>query len=92
MNEIAVSAEADGLKFRDKIDAILTDVEMPEMDGYTLTAELKGDPRTAKLFIMLHTSLSGVFNMSMVKKVGADDFLPKFKAEELAERIAGIMS
>ncbi|MCB1645211.1 MAG: chemotaxis protein CheV [Pseudomonadales bacterium] len=71
---------------------VISDVEMPEMDGYTLTSELKADPRTRDLFILLHTSLSGVFNMSMVKKVGADDFLAKFKAEELAERVASLLS
>ncbi|MFT4721822.1 MAG: two-component system chemotaxis response regulator CheV [Candidatus Azotimanducaceae bacterium] len=71
---------------------VISDVEMPEMDGYTLTTELKSDPRTRGLFIMLHTSLSGVFNVSMVEKVGADDFLPKFRAEELAERIAALLS
>jgi two-component system chemotaxis response regulator CheV len=66
---------------------IISDVEMPEMDGYTLTTELKADPRTRDLYIMLHTSLSGVFNHSMVQKVGADGFMAKFRAEELAERI-----
>ena len=71
---------------------VISDVEMPEMDGYTLTTELKSDPRTRGLFILLHTSLSGVFNISMVEKVGADDFLAKFRAEELAERIAAMLS
>jgi len=71
---------------------VISDVEMPEMDGYTLTTELKSDPRTKGLFILLHTSLSGVFNKSMVEKVGADDFLAKFRAEELAGRIAAMLS
>ncbi|MFT4632852.1 MAG: two-component system chemotaxis response regulator CheV [Candidatus Pseudothioglobus sp.] len=71
---------------------VISDVEMPEMDGYTLTAELKGDPRTRNLFVLLHTSLSGVFNIDMVKKVGADDFLAKFRVEELATRISAMLS
>lgn len=57
---------------------IISDIEMPEMDGYTLTAAIRTDPRMQKLHILLHTSLSGVFNQAMVKKVGADDFLAKF--------------
>lgn len=66
---------------------LISDIEMPEMDGYTLTAEIRGDARMQKLHILLHTSLSGVFNQAMVKKVGADDFLPKFRPDDLASRV-----
>ena len=66
---------------------ILSDISMPEMDGYTLTAEIRSDPRMQKLHILLHTSLSGVFNQAMVKKVGADDFLAKFRPDDLAHRV-----
>ncbi|GGJ90087.1 chemotaxis protein CheV [Pseudomonas matsuisoli] len=71
----------------DEFLMMISDIEMPEMDGYTLTAEVRHDPRMQKLHILLHTSLSGVFNQAMVKKVGADDFLPKFKPDELASRV-----
>ncbi|MGH8354036.1 MAG: chemotaxis protein CheV [Pseudomonas sp.] len=66
---------------------LISDIEMPEMDGYTLTAEIRADPRMQKLHILLHTSLSGVFNQAMVKKVGADDFLAKFRPDDLASRV-----
>ena len=66
---------------------MISDIEMPEMDGYTLTAEIRSDPRLQKMHIILHTSLSGVFNQAMVKKVGADDFLAKFRPDELAARV-----
>ena len=66
---------------------MISDIEMPEMDGYTLTAEIRSDPRMAKLHIVLHTSLSGGFNQAMVKKVGADDFLAKFRPDDLAGRV-----
>ena len=66
---------------------LISDIEMPEMDGYTLTAEIRADPRMQKLHIILHTSLSGVFNQAMVKKVGADDFLAKFHPDDLAARV-----
>lgn len=71
----------------DELLMMVSDIEMPEMDGYTLTAEVRNDPRLAGLHILLHTSLSGVFNQAMVKKVGADDFLAKFKPDELAQRV-----
>jgi two-component system chemotaxis response regulator CheV len=66
---------------------LISDIEMPEMDGYTLTAAIRADQRMQKLHVILHTSLSGVFNQAMVKKVGADDFLPKFRPDDLASRV-----
>lgn len=66
---------------------LISDIEMPEMDGYTLTAAIRSDPRMQKLHILLHTSLSGVFNQAMVKKVGANDFLAKFRPDDLASRV-----
>ncbi|WP_151702601.1 chemotaxis protein CheV [Nitrincola alkalilacustris] len=63
---------------------LISDIEMPEMDGYTLTSMIRGDSRMQKMHVVLHTSLSGGFNVSMVKKVGADGFLAKFNPDELA--------
>jgi len=71
----------------DHLAIVLSDIEMPEMDGYTLTTEIRKDPRLSGLFIMLHTSLSGTFNNAMVEKVGANKFVPKFKPDELATTI-----
>lgn len=64
---------------------VISDIEMPEMDGYTLTSMIREDERTRDLHVVLHTSLSGGFNVSMVKKVGANGFLAKFDPNELAE-------
>lgn len=77
----------EGKKPEDEFLMMISDIEMPEMDGYTLTAEVRADPRMQKLHIILHTSLSGVFNQAMVKKVGADDFLAKFRPDDLAARV-----
>ena len=66
---------------------IISDIEMPEMDGYTFTAEVRATPAFEDLHIILHTSLSGVFNQAMVKKVGANDFLAKFSPDDLAKRV-----
>lgn len=71
----------------EKVGLLISDIEMPEMDGYTLTAEIKLDPALKKLHVILHTSLSGVFNQQMVLKVGADDFIAKFNPDELAESV-----
>ena len=66
---------------------LISDIEMPEMDGYTLTAEIRNDARLKDLYILLHSSLSGVFNEVMVKKVGANDFLAKFRPDDLVDRV-----
>ena len=84
-----LKAEADaGVQVGDSLLMLISDIEMPEMDGYTLTAEVRNDPRMKDLHVMLHTSLSGVFNQAMVRKVGADDFLAKFNPDDLAERVS----
>ncbi len=66
---------------------IISDIEMPEMDGYTFTAAVRSNPDLKDLHIILHTSLSGIFNEAMVSKVGADDFLAKFHPDDLAKRV-----
>lgn len=84
-----LTAMADsGEKVTDRFLMMISDIEMPEMDGYTLTAEVRHDSRMNGLYILLHTSLSGVFNQAMVKKVGADQFLPKFNPDALASLVA----
>ncbi|MDX1458175.1 MAG: chemotaxis protein CheV [Marinobacter sp.] len=82
---------ADGSSATDHLSMMISDVEMPEMDGYTLVTNCKNDPAISGLFIMLHTSLSGVFNRAMVQKVGADDFMAKFSPDELAERVMEVI-
>ena len=66
---------------------VISDVEMPEMDGYTLCASIRNDPALKDLYVILHTSLSGVFNQNMVSKAGANDFIPKFNPDELATAV-----
>ena len=75
----------EGRNLDDEILMLITDAEMPEMDGYRLTAEIRKDPALKHLYVVLHTSLSGSFNKAMVEKVGCDDFLSKFQPDELAK-------
>lgn len=81
----------EGVDITSKFLLLISDIEMPEMDGYTLTASIRADDRMKNSYIMLHTSLSGVFNEAMVEKVGADAFLAKFQPDELAERVKSRM-
>ncbi len=77
----------EGHVMTDKLLMIFTDAEMPEMDGYRLTTEIRNDPRLKDLYVVLHTSLSGSFNEAMVKKVGCDNFLSKFQPDKLVDVI-----
>jgi len=78
---------ARGVNVPDRYLMLITDAEMPEMDGYRLTHEIRSDPALKDLHVILHTSLSGNFNKAMVEKVGCDDFLSKFQPDELAEKV-----
>ncbi|AJR05757.1 chemotaxis protein CheV [Photobacterium gaetbulicola] len=74
-----------GINLYDELLMLFTDAEMPEMDGYKLTHEIRNDPRMRDLHIALNTSLSGNFNEAMVKKVGCDRFISKFQPDLLVE-------
>lgn len=69
------------------VSGVLTDVEMPEMDGYVLTKKIKSDPILSELPVLMHSSLSADANINMGKTVGADVYVPKFSAKELSESI-----
>ncbi|GAB1258136.1 chemotaxis protein CheV [Aurantivibrio plasticivorans] len=77
----------DGKDPNKELILIISDIEMPEMDGYTFTAAVRNTPELKDLHIILHTSLSGVFNEAMVSKVGADDFIAKFYPDDIASRV-----
>ena len=75
----------EGKSVQDEILMLITDAEMPEMDGYKLTHEIRSDKRMNDLFITLNTSLSGSFNKAMVEKVGCDRFISKFQPDLLVD-------
>jgi two-component system chemotaxis response regulator CheV len=70
-----------------RLAMVISDIEMPEMDGYTFTTAVRADERLKHLYIILHTSMSGVFNQNMVDKVGANKFIAKFEPDLLAKAV-----
>ena len=92
LKRIADSAEANGKRVRDFIQLVLTDVEMPEMDGYMLTRQIKADPRFAGVPVIMHSSLSGNSNQQLGQSVGIDEYVSKFEPQRLAETIARLLN
>ncbi|WP_295994036.1 chemotaxis protein [Rugamonas sp.] len=89
---IADQAKAEGVPVDDKVALVLTDLEMPEMDGFTLTRLVKQDARFSKIPVVIHSSLSGKTNEDHVKGVGADAYVAKFVAEDLAATIRQVLN
>ncbi len=92
LKEMAAEAESQGKTIRDKVALVLTDLEMPEMDGFTLTRNIKQDARLSGIPVVIHSSLTGTTNEEHVRKVGADAYVAKFVAEELALTLKKVLS
>ena len=94
-DELAVINEralAEGKTIKDKVALVLTDLEMPVMDGFTLTRNIKQAARLKSLPVIIHSSLTGAANEGHVKSVGADAYIAKFEAGELAATITAVLS
>lgn len=88
LRKLASYAESIGKKPKDLIYLVLTDVEMPEMDGYILTKNIKSDPSFAGIPVLMHSSLSSSSNQQLGKSVGVDEYVSKFEAQRLAETLS----
>lgn len=87
LGRIADEAQKEGVRTRDKVALVLTDLEMPEMDGFMLTRQIKGDDRMRDIPVIIHSSLTGTANEAHVKNAGATGYVAKFAAGDLAEAI-----
>jgi two-component system chemotaxis response regulator CheV len=92
LQAMSAQAQAEGKTIKDKVALVLTDLEMPEMDGFTLTRNIKQDARLKSLPVIIHSSLTGTANEGHVKSVGADAYIAKFVAEELASTIREVLA
>ena len=91
LQAIEEEAHAEGKTAHDKVALVLTDLEMPVMDGFTLTRNIKQDPRFKSIPVVIHSSLTGTANESHVDSVGADAYVAKFVASELAATIRQVL-
>lgn len=81
-----------GANITETIPMVISDLEMPEMDGYTLVRNIRKSPALAELYVLVHTSLNGSINADLAQKAGANEILEKFVPEELVSSvIQGLM-
>ncbi len=83
---------ADTRSLDERISMVISDIEMPQMDGYTLVREIRKDRRLAHLFVMMHSSLSGHFNSRACHDAGADRLLAKFDPDEFARAVTEFLA
>ncbi|MCK0508986.1 chemotaxis protein [Aromatoleum anaerobium] len=89
---IASHAQQCGHQVGEELDLILVDAEMPEMDGYVLTRNIKADARFNGIPVVMHSSLSSEANRAMGKQVGVDAYVAKFDADALADTLRPLLS
>jgi len=92
LQRIATQADTAHVPVSSYIQLILTDVEMPEMDGYVLTKHVKSDPRFAGIPVIMHSSLSSDANQQLGRSVGVDEYVPKFEPHKLAATLTRLLS
>ena len=87
LEEVANRAEQTNVPVNEMVSLILTDIEMPGMDGYVLTRKVKSDDRFKGIPVVMHSSLSADANMNLGRSVGADAYCAKFNAIELSRTL-----
>ena len=87
LEQLTAMAEDDG----ESVGVVISDIEMPRLDGYALTRAIRETPALRQLKVVLHSSLSGVFNEALVRDVGADQFIAKFQPDLLAKTVLELL-
>jgi two-component system chemotaxis response regulator CheV len=91
LQSIASRAEVEGVALKNKLSLILADAEMPEMDGYVLTKQIKSDRRFDGIPVVMHSSLSSEANRAMGQSVGVDNYVAKFDPVVLSDTIRPLL-
>lgn len=92
LQSIAAQARTEGKAVKDKVALLLTDLEMPEMDGFTLTRQLKADMQFSGVPVVVHSSLTGSASELQAQSAGADAYIAKFHIDELADELRGVLA
>lgn len=88
LERLEALADAPG---EESVTLVVSDIEMPRMDGYALTRAIRETASLRSLKVVLHSSISGIFNEAMVREVNADRFVAKFQPDLLAQTVLELM-
>jgi two-component system, chemotaxis family, chemotaxis protein CheV len=91
LQALAAQAQAEGASLHERLQLVLTDAEMPEMDGYVLARNIKTDQRFSGIPVVMHTSLSSHANGAMGRTMGVDAYIAKFDAANLAATLVPML-
>lgn len=75
-----------------KIPAVITDIEMPEMSGFTVVKLLKGSLKTKNIPVIVNSSMTGANNKREAEVLGADGFINKTKSQNIIPLIVEVMN
>lgn len=92
LQSLSVQAKNEGKSIKDKVALLLTDLEMPEMDGFTLTRNVKADVQFSGIPVVVHSSLTGTANEAQVQSAGADAYIAKFHIDDLAATLREVLA
>lgn len=74
-----------------KVDLVISDIEMPGMDGFTFTRALREHSDYKHLKVVLHSSMSNPSNQLKAEQAGANKFVAKFDPDSLSEEIFSLI-
>ena len=87
LNNLLQKAQSEGKEITDYVQLIVSDIEMPGMDGLTFTRKIKEHPYLSKVPVIINTSLSDKATVDKAKFVNADAHLVKFDAPDLLKLV-----
>jgi two-component system chemotaxis response regulator CheV len=91
LQALASQAQAEGIALEERVRLVLTDAEMPEMDGCVLARNIKADRRFSGIPVVMHTSLSSRGNAAVGRGAGVDAYIIKFEPITLAATLRPLL-
>lgn len=91
LQAMAGQAQAEGTPLEQRVRLVMTDAEMPEMDGYVLARNIKSDRRFAGIPVVMHSSLSSQANRAVNRSLGVDAYITKFEPNVLAATLRPLL-